>query len=230
MHSIPTYYQGTRYRSRLEARWAAFFARLGWLADYEPLDLVGYIPDFVLRFERPCVVEVKPVLGLADLEHAARKVDAWEGDALILGSVLHWSTPTLAAPISLTDEAGQIRRAPAVVEAPCSVTIGRMRIEGFWFDARLGRTTLGIRESDGFGPLADREAWRAPSEMGMEWYISPRATLEHGASDVRMAFASAGNDTQWNRPRSPWRAEIVTGRVEERAPLKIEYVPRRDRW
>jgi hypothetical protein len=59
--SIPTYYHGVQYRSRLEARWAAFFRACGWLADYEPLDLPGYIPDFLLRWPAgQHLVEVKP--------------------------------------------------------------------------------------------------------------------------------------------------------------------------
>ena len=50
--AIPTMYDGVRYRSRLEARWAAFFNRSGTPFEYEPFDLKGYIPDFVLRFPR----------------------------------------------------------------------------------------------------------------------------------------------------------------------------------
>jgi hypothetical protein len=60
--AIPTVYNGVRFRSRLEARWAAFFDLCGWKWDYEPLDLEGWAPDFSL--ETPvCTVfiEVKPV-------------------------------------------------------------------------------------------------------------------------------------------------------------------------
>lgn len=60
--AIPTKYAGVQFRSRLEARWGAFFDQLGWKWDYEPIDLAGYIPDFVVS--RPCgepfLVEVKP--------------------------------------------------------------------------------------------------------------------------------------------------------------------------
>lgn len=44
--AIPTYYQGIRFRSRLEATWAAFFDQAGWEWKYEPIDLDGWIPDF----------------------------------------------------------------------------------------------------------------------------------------------------------------------------------------
>lgn len=50
MHaSIPTTYRGIRFRSRLEAKYACLFDLLGWSWEYEPLDLNGWIPDFVLR-------------------------------------------------------------------------------------------------------------------------------------------------------------------------------------
>lgn len=57
---IPTLYRGIQYRSRLEARWAAFFDLLGWRFQYEPFDLNGWIPDFLLVGART-LVEVKPI-------------------------------------------------------------------------------------------------------------------------------------------------------------------------
>lgn len=46
---IPTFYNGVWYRSRLEARWSAFFHHEGWTASYEPYDLPNWIPDFTLQ-------------------------------------------------------------------------------------------------------------------------------------------------------------------------------------
>lgn len=48
----PTRYNGVEFRSRLEARWAAFFDILGWEWRYEPVDLEGWTPDFWLAI--PC--------------------------------------------------------------------------------------------------------------------------------------------------------------------------------
>jgi hypothetical protein len=48
--AIPTRYAGVNFRSRLEARWAAFFDLAGWKWKYEPIDLVGWIPDFWVSF------------------------------------------------------------------------------------------------------------------------------------------------------------------------------------
>jgi hypothetical protein len=47
--NIPTTYNGVQFRSRLEAKWAAFFDLLGWRWHYEPLDLDGWIPDFLIE-------------------------------------------------------------------------------------------------------------------------------------------------------------------------------------
>jgi hypothetical protein len=59
--AIPTNYNGTRFRSRLEAKWAAMFDRCSWHWSYEPNDFDGYIPDFLLHFRVPILVEVKPL-------------------------------------------------------------------------------------------------------------------------------------------------------------------------
>jgi hypothetical protein len=73
----PTRYAGILFRSRLEARWAAFFDLVGWQWEYEPYDLVGWSPDFWVSF--PCrhtecppshslLVEVKPYLSLQEFK------------------------------------------------------------------------------------------------------------------------------------------------------------------
>lgn len=60
--AIPTKYAGVQFRSRLEARWAAFFDLLKWDWEYEPIDLDGYIPDFIISNHGTgrLFVEVKP--------------------------------------------------------------------------------------------------------------------------------------------------------------------------
>lgn len=57
-----TVYAGALFRSRLEARWAAFFDLIGWSWLYEPIDLDGWIPDFRVSVgDWSRLVEVKPV-------------------------------------------------------------------------------------------------------------------------------------------------------------------------
>lgn len=59
--AIPTTYAGVKFRSRLEARWAAFFDLCGWKWDYEPFDLDGWAPDFLLLLPiAKMLAEVKP--------------------------------------------------------------------------------------------------------------------------------------------------------------------------
>lgn len=58
----PTVYNHVQFRSRLEARWAAFFDQCGWKWDYEPLDLKGWVPDFSISSPFCKILcEVKPV-------------------------------------------------------------------------------------------------------------------------------------------------------------------------
>lgn len=90
---IPTRYRGILMRSRLEARWAAFFDQLHWRWAYEPHDLCGYIPDFVLEFEAGHVlVEVKP--RHEDLALAQSKIECsgWDKEAIV---VLEAETPEI---------------------------------------------------------------------------------------------------------------------------------------
>lgn len=59
--AIPTVYNHVQFRSRLEARWAAFFDLAGIKWDYEPFDLEGWAPDFMLKGKTKALVEVKPI-------------------------------------------------------------------------------------------------------------------------------------------------------------------------
>lgn len=93
----PTMYNGVQYRSRLEARWAAFFDLAGWVHEYEPVDLNGWSPDFLIRGNDGGIyVEVKPVVQLPI--DVAEKIDralpspktneehdAFPGEPLIIG-------------------------------------------------------------------------------------------------------------------------------------------------
>jgi hypothetical protein len=69
MKPIQTQYNGTNFRSLLEARWAAWFDLVGWKWDYEPFELCGWIPDFVLSGPAArLLVEVKLLL-VTDIIH-----------------------------------------------------------------------------------------------------------------------------------------------------------------
>ncbi len=91
MKAITTTFDGIEYRSRLEARWAAYFAGIGWQFTYEPFDGNGYIPDFLIHGDRPMLVEVKPAVTEADYLAPIPKIEAglaghWNHDILIVGA------------------------------------------------------------------------------------------------------------------------------------------------
>ena len=87
MNAIQTKYKGVNFRSRLEAKWACFFDQCKWPWHYEPVDLNGYIPDFVLGFYEPLLVEVKPEFSIEGLENHVCKIEqsGWEHEALLVG-------------------------------------------------------------------------------------------------------------------------------------------------
>lgn len=88
MKAIPTIYNGRRFRSRLEARWAAMFDLLGWPYEYEPVDFDGWIPDFLLLGAKRLFVEVKPVEIFP--EDIAVEIDrsGCKDECLIVGTVM----------------------------------------------------------------------------------------------------------------------------------------------
>lgn len=63
IEALSTEYQGKKFRSRTEARWAVFFQTLGlaWQHEQEGFDVEGtwYLPDFYLA-DFPMFIEVKP--------------------------------------------------------------------------------------------------------------------------------------------------------------------------
>lgn len=68
---IETIYNGYRFRSRLEARWAVFFDRMGIRYEYEPEGFIlshgiQYLPDFYL-IDMDAYVEIKSV-GALDIK------------------------------------------------------------------------------------------------------------------------------------------------------------------
>lgn len=103
--AIETIYGGCRFRSRLEARWAVFFTRLGLDWEYEPQGFVvgrrfgrprPYLPDFYLP-NLGLYVEIKPALadevdpdGVSRWEDFAGEVAAeWDHDraAMFCGQI-----------------------------------------------------------------------------------------------------------------------------------------------
>ncbi len=107
---IPTTLESSNFRSRLEARWAAFFDLIGWQWIYEPIDTEGYIPDFLIQGKHPLFVEVGPCITIEDYftksQKAGQRAHLLGHDVLVVGvspisplPTSHWtySTPGCTA-------------------------------------------------------------------------------------------------------------------------------------
>ena len=91
MKAIPTLYKNIVFRSRLEAKWAAFFDLAQWRWDYEPIDLNGWIPDFQIinKLNKAILVEVKPITELVkEFTDKIDKANQNQYEVLLLGTTL----------------------------------------------------------------------------------------------------------------------------------------------
>ena len=92
--AIPTVYNGYKFRSRLEARWAVFFDKLGVQYRYETegfnLDGVKYLPDFFLPTSKH-YIEVKPYEPTEEEINKAGMLAAMSGNSVFMfcGDVWH---------------------------------------------------------------------------------------------------------------------------------------------
>lgn len=85
VRSYATTYAGSRFRSRLEARWAAFFDLIGWRWTYEPFDTNGYVPDFLIHGQASLLIEIGPCEFLSEFSDKAAKPRDLDRPVLILG-------------------------------------------------------------------------------------------------------------------------------------------------
>lgn len=85
----PTMYRGVLFRSRLEAKWAAFFDNVGWHWGYEPCEFNGWFPDFAIYGSEGHIiyVEVKPICEFC--KETTDKIDAsgCVSDVILLGQI-----------------------------------------------------------------------------------------------------------------------------------------------
>lgn len=85
-------------RSQLEARYAILFDLLGLHWSYEPIELQGYIPDYLLDTEiwckpqvrGPVLFEVRPHLHKEDYRESINKIakSGWRGPAIVGGAIV----------------------------------------------------------------------------------------------------------------------------------------------
>jgi hypothetical protein len=171
--SIPILYNGVRFRSRLEARWAAMFDRLGWEWHYEPIDLLGYIPDFLITRGTwlasdygELLVECKPFVPGHDIPvDTMNKLakSGWCGPMLLVGSVVR--------PDGLMG----------------MQWIPHPRAYEYWSAAF----------ATWHPPIVQPTA---PDDVTEYWDIGQSAIIEQRQFRLSMMWHGAGNATQWNPP------------------------------
>lgn len=189
--AIPTVYRGRKYRSRLEARWAAFFDRLGIEHEYEPFDLGKWSPDFLLP-EWHALVEVKPT---TDFDHA---VFGKMRQACVERGLGDGEDPQVTSLILLS-------------LAPRLVGGGRCQV-GWWSDGILGDhgdaylVWFQCHPSMVLEPQADvaaieQDGWRSVGGNCGVWKEAERRHPIHVADRAREIWSAATGDVQWHKGR-----------------------------
>jgi len=184
MQPIRTKYRGIEYRSRLEATWAAFFYGVGISAEYEAIDLPGWIPDFVIPKKgelggyKELIVEVRPTAGgIPDDIAFSRAMKAINDAGLDTGTGEDWEIdyqPVLFLGYSLPGDG-----AIGYLHYPTDIGDGLALAY-----LSVSNTGYGIAHTNG-GSCADiingTQRW-----------------ADAGEDEVSTFFKYAKNETQWN--------------------------------
>ena len=184
--SIPTVYAGIQFRSRLEARWAAFFDAMGWRWSYEPIDRDGWIPDFNATINGIArLVEVKPAPSIEALEDYAvngRQLSEAPDGTLVLGA--HPIEAAIGVTMHVSRSLG--RRA---LEAD-RMLLRAIEEAHSAREAARKKTPSIERMAKGCGLTVHREVACAPLEvdpvaLSTAWPIACNATQYKGVAAVR---------------------------------------------
>lgn len=188
MNAIETTYKGYKFRSRLEAKWASVFDQLGWEWEYEPVDLDGYIPDFLLLFPwKDVLCEIKPATTIDDALLASQKIElsGWDGEAIILGSGIHkrifgWLDETIIGVIAerTGPESGRTNEP-----------------DGWWWD----RCVLCRCKQCNRPSIHHYNGWWGCRVCGQ--YEGNQDLGEFAPERFEGMWAQAHNETKWRRPR-----------------------------
>lgn len=186
---IPTIWGGVEYRSRLEARWAAFFTRIGWSHTYEPFDGAGYIPDFLIHGAHPLLVEVKPAATLKDYRAPIEKMtggmaDRWDHDLLIVGAS---PFPDLRSSWFGIPNAGLIGQQTGGSDWVWAA--------GGWIECRFCPTTTRRSESCGQTAIMHTEQWYVATPCGH--YDGDQHIGHVNERLLQQQWAAACNDVKW---------------------------------
>lgn len=188
MKPIETYYNGYRFRSRLEARWAVFFLTAGIKFIYEPEgfqfeDGTRYLPDFYLPWFK-CYVEIKPASIYGnDLEEAERKCRLMRdegGDCIVMlciGDPYEWNVKVFCN--DATDSSGGSSEWDADFFEGCHYSNG-------WFDSKhyIRLCILGNSRRDRDYYNGD---WSFAELKDMNKIINVRSDLSYAKAAARQA-------------------------------------------
>lgn len=212
--AIPTMYAGVQFRSRLEARWAAFFDIVGLKWDYEPFDLAGWIPDF--KVHGFPLLRRAALVGSGDMAPGAllpcscnvlvevKPVDRCVGDIAIEGT---------ADQEVIADQRRKIGRS----HDADIVVLGLQPVPtaGSVFEYHLTEAGY-VSGCSGVAALNDsfmrREADEPHRRWGQSFWMVPWALsagelergdgdADNGVSRMRATWAVAGNAVQYKAPR-----------------------------
>lgn len=185
----PTVYKDTLFRSRLEAKWAAFFDLAGWRWEYEPYDLDGWTPDFLIHGVHPILCEVKPILWQGDCDidlraHASDLVKVYRnvsrppnwGDQVEPEIAILGNSPMASGGVHCGDrglgvflyaEDGDVFTDPAILFAGYAPRTLDVASDIHWFGYRVG----GEADGDHHLQIADGE------KIDRLWRMASRETL-----------------------------------------------------
>lgn len=197
---IPTTHAGTNFRSRLEARWAAFFDLVGWSWTYEPFDADGYIPDFLIHGSLPFLVEVGPCISVEQyLAKAEKPLRIADNHATLIVGVSPMSGIPARGPYSEDGAIGVFVGPQAWGDTDATAALIRCGGD------ETQRGTCG--QIGVFDTLNDFSAHPCGHHNGGH-APGPGLTVE----EQNALWRRAGNDVQWRRPESvgeilqrPWR-------------------------
>jgi len=183
--AIPTTYNGVNFRSRLEAKWAAFFDEMRWQWAYEPIDLNGWIPDFVvgLPLSTGAFVEIKPIEWFSGIK---------------VGQTLE-SELRIARMATPMSSRGLIVLGIAPSFDCFAVHLGPV------FEPQRHRLISGYlyqREHDGRFDIPVGADNNYPGLMTGEDYKCPEnSTIAYRNSEIERAWKRACNAVQWRKPK-----------------------------
>lgn len=232
--AIPTFGpKGIRFRSRLEARWAWTFDALRWDWHYEPIDLKGYIPDFIVTIDaRKVLFEIKGTVGMHEEATYKPHVDkiiqsGWDGYYVAVGA-----DPT--AMVRLPDgrviyhvdegkENSSMSTTSSTLDTIGATPIASPPLRGLPIIGTIGHTTTGLTprpcaigviiEGKAKVPITSMSPTNTTSSPQVKWILLPKRELgEPGASYDRFAaiWTMAQNASQWKPPTVPSDESIDT--------------------